>query len=213
MILVELFTSEGCSSCPPAERWMNGLKSDPSLWTDFVPLAFHVDYWDYIGWEDRFARAEFSERQRAYAAWRRLSTVYTPGVVRDGREWLGWRRGESVRADAPSPGRLSVELEADIAAIRFVPAGENDHELVAHVAVLGMGLASKVTAGENRGKTLPHDFVVLDLVSVPLSRGPAGLHATVPLDGIIPGVEGRAIAAWVSRADDPAPIQATGGHL
>src|SRR5215467_12960255 len=66
--LVELYTSEGCSSCPPAEEWLSQLKIDPRLWMDFVPVAFHVDYWVYLGWRDPFGTGSFSERQRAYAA-------------------------------------------------------------------------------------------------------------------------------------------------
>ncbi len=65
--LLELYTSEGCSSCPPADRWLSGLRDDPRLWREVVPVAFHVDYWDAIGWPDRFASAAHSERQRTYA--------------------------------------------------------------------------------------------------------------------------------------------------
>src|ERR1043166_1377606 len=64
--LIELYTSEGCSSCPPAEAWLSKLKTEAGLWKDFVPVAFHVDYWDHLGWRDRFASAVFTERQRAY---------------------------------------------------------------------------------------------------------------------------------------------------
>ncbi len=64
--LIELYTSEGCSSCPPADRWLSTLKDHPALWQQLVPIAFHVDYWDYIGWKDRFARAEFTDRQRRF---------------------------------------------------------------------------------------------------------------------------------------------------
>src|SRR5437867_10582189 len=69
--LLELYTSEGCSSCPPAEAWLSKLKDAPGLWRDFVPIAFHVDYWDSLGWKDPFAIKAYSERQRDYAAsWR-----------------------------------------------------------------------------------------------------------------------------------------------
>src|SRR5438270_83142 len=88
--LLELFTSEGCSSCPPAEAWLGRLKSDDRLWQDFVPIAFHVDYWDRLGWKDRFAQSEWTQRQRAYANKWGSSSVYTPGFVLDGREWQDW---------------------------------------------------------------------------------------------------------------------------
>ena len=82
--LVELYTSEGCSSCPPADRWLSSLKDDEGLWKEFVPLAFHVDYWDYIGWEDRFADKQYSQRQRRYAHEFSEPTVYTPVYVGPG---------------------------------------------------------------------------------------------------------------------------------
>ena len=90
--LVELFTSEGCSSCPPADRWLSELKHDERIWDRLVPVAFHVDYWDYIGWPDRFATKAFGERQRNYARGGNVASVYTPGFVVHGEEWRGWFR-------------------------------------------------------------------------------------------------------------------------
>ena len=83
--LLELYTSEGCSSCPPADRWLSKLLQDQALWTAFIPVAFHVDYWDYIGWKDRFARSTYSQRQRRYAREQSLRTVYTPGFILNGK--------------------------------------------------------------------------------------------------------------------------------
>src|SRR5260370_670544 len=82
--LLELYTSEGCSSCPPAEAWLSGLKKSPGLWKDFVPLAFHVDYWDYLGWRDPWAERGFSDRQRAYAENWHNENVYTPAFAPEG---------------------------------------------------------------------------------------------------------------------------------
>src|ERR1700722_16232673 len=87
--LIELFTSQGCSSCPPAETWMSKLKAEPRLWKDFVPIAFHVDYWDRVGWRDPFAAKEWTARQYQYSANWKNESVYTPGFVLDGREWQG----------------------------------------------------------------------------------------------------------------------------
>ena len=89
--LIELYTSQGCSSCPPADRWLSSLNDDENLWSKFVPMAFHVDYWDYIGWKDPFASKEYSQRQRRYAGEYGESTVYTPGVRKNGAEWRLWR--------------------------------------------------------------------------------------------------------------------------
>ena len=88
--LIELYTSEGCSSCPPADRWVSSLQNEPGLWRDFIPVAFHVDYWDYIGWPDRFASPAFTARQYVYAQQQSMRTVYTPGFFNNGKEWR-WR--------------------------------------------------------------------------------------------------------------------------
>ena len=93
--LVELFTSEGCSSCPPADRWMSQLKDDKRLWKQVVPVAFHVDYWDYIGWPDRFATPEYSERQKNHRRLGNVYSVYTPGFLVNGREWQAVSRNRS----------------------------------------------------------------------------------------------------------------------
>src|SRR5580698_1073863 len=97
--LLELYTSEGCSSCPPAEDWLNRLKSSPGLWTDFVPLAFHVDYWDRLGWSDPWASTSFSDRQRSYTKLWRGHSLYTPGFVLNGKEWRDWQE----HRDGPGP--------------------------------------------------------------------------------------------------------------
>src|SRR6476659_11420511 len=88
-VLVELYTSEGCNSCPPADRWLSGVaRTYPR--DRVVPLALHVDYWDYIGWKDPYARREFSQRQRRLSQLQRASFVYTPQVLVQGRDFPGW---------------------------------------------------------------------------------------------------------------------------
>jgi hypothetical protein len=89
-------------SCPPADEWLGRQKEATELWQRLIPLAFHVDYWDYLGWWDRFASAEFSQRQRDYRHSGGLGSVYTPGVVVNGQEWRGWYRGESISYDNES---------------------------------------------------------------------------------------------------------------
>ena len=89
--LVELYTSEGCSSCPPADRWLNKKVGDDDLWTRFVPVALHIDYRDYIGWRDRFANPEYTDRQRLIASTHSERTIYTPEVVLNGKPWRKWR--------------------------------------------------------------------------------------------------------------------------
>src|SRR5271170_5592196 len=94
--LVELYSSEGCSSCPPAEAWMSKLKASPNLWNDLFPVVFHVDYWDGLGWPDRFARPAYTQRQRNYAARLGQDSVYTPEFITNGREWRGWFHGDRL---------------------------------------------------------------------------------------------------------------------
>src|SRR5210317_1284191 len=85
--LLELYTSQGCSSCPPAESWLNRFTDDDRLWKQVVPVAFHVDYWDYLGWRDPYALPQYSDRQRRYRSKGKVSAVYTPGFVVNGGEW------------------------------------------------------------------------------------------------------------------------------
>ena len=109
--LIELYTSEGCSSCPPADRWLSGLKSSEELWSGFVPLAFHVDYWDYIGWKDPFASPEYTQRQRRYAHDYNESTVYTPGIRKAGEDWRAWRQhGSPTEPEAIEVGSLQFDV-------------------------------------------------------------------------------------------------------
>jgi hypothetical protein len=206
--VVELFTSEGCSSCPPADRWLSGLKDDPGLWSKLVPMAFHVDYWDYIGWQDRFASAEFSARQRAHQRSGNLRTVYTPGFVVNGKEWRGWFRGRKMPVSGSQAGVLKFVLDGARVTAEFDRSVAGEHEL--WVALLGFDLGNDVKSGENAGKRLEHDFVVL------------ATHRVTSKDGRwrfdFPALQrersGRlAISAWVSRKGDPTPIQATGGWL
>lgn len=211
--VIELFTSEGCSSCPPADRWFSELKHDPGLWREFVPLAFHVDYWDYIGWRDRFAAPENTARQREYARSGGVSTVYTPGFVANGKEWRGWFRRQPRPASAVIAGSLEARYSGGTIAIRFAPTG-NHGAYLAHAALLGADLVSTVRAGENRGRELRHDFVVIDARHVPMNvdgDAHSGEIAFPPAPdaGPLPA----ALAVWVTRPGELAPLQATGGWL
>lgn len=158
--VLELFTSEGCSSCPPADQWASSLKGK-----DLVLEAFHVGYWDYIGWVDRFAAPAYTQRQREIAARNRLKSIYTPQVVLNGQDWSGWSRSplppsaDAARASITllqiGPDQFEARVTALASQSRPLPASwsaywtvtEHDHH-------------SKVQAGENAGELLKHDFVV-----------------------------------------------------
>ncbi len=212
--LVELYTSEGCSSCPPADRWLSQLRSDSGLWRDFVPVAFHVDYWDYLGWPDRFADVRYSARQRSYYNQGAVRTVYTPGMFVGGREWTGWRRSDEpdLRRNAAA-GVLTATVRGNRVTVDYKADDADAESLVAHVALLGMGLTSDVRRGENRGRQLSHDFVVLGAASGRLIAADeqAAADFSLPVSGH--SAERYALAVWVSTPDAQRPLQATGGYL
>jgi len=211
--LLELFTSEGCSSCPPADRWLSGLKDDPGLWRDFVPLAFHVDYWNYLGWRDPLSRDVYSQRQRQYARNGYARSVYTPGFFIAGREWSGWFRNPVLtRSSPPASGTLTLRLTDHELTAFYQASSDHSAPLTLHMAVLGFDIRTDVTRGENRGKILTHDFVVLTWLR---QEAPAAGHRwRIDRDDLnLSQPDAKAIAAWVSPNDDPTPIQATGGWL
>lgn len=211
--LIELYTSEGCSSCPPAENWLAGLERSPDLWRRFVPVAFHVDYWDHLGWSDRYGSPLHGLRQRAYAGTGGLSQAYTPAFVVHGQEWRGWPWDRELPLPASDlPGHLTLEiLDKARARVTFRALQSRAAALRATVAVLGLDLVSAIEAGENRGRRLDHDFVVLGSMQVPM-RGEAGTYVSelvLPAPAVPAGR--YAYAAWVSAGADPAPLQSVGG--
>ena len=213
--LLELYTSEGCSSCPPAETWLSNLAKSDRLWKDVVPVAFHVDYWDYLGWDDVFARPEFSERQRDYASAWKSDRVYTPGLVWNGSEWRGWFDGKPLPSLREESGTLRLDIFPGTATLRFAfPPGSRTRGPVGHVAVLGMGLSRNIKAGENKGKTLVHDFVVMDYQRVALREDGDGWTGSSRWQTEKYGEPNRyAVAFWVTAEDRVEPIQAAGGWL
>jgi hypothetical protein len=221
--LVELYTSEGCSSCPPAEKWLGELRTAAGLWRRFVPVAFHVNYWDHLGWRDALATKEFTQRQYTYAdAWG-ASGVYTPCVIRNGAEWRSRDGADALAEKNPrAAGALALAWEPDgTCRITFTPAPPTAKDTLAvSVALLGGGIVSQVKAGENSGRELHHEFVALRLATAPLTRGDDGIYSatlrvppTPPSDRKLPVFSRRAVAGWVSEPGKPAPLQATGGWI
>ena len=211
--LIELFTSEGCSSCPPAEKWLSGLKSNQDLWKKIIPVAFHVDYWDHLGWRDRFAKPEFTSRQQRYAAAWGGDSVYTPGFVVNGKEWRNWFGGNAVPTISTRVGVLRVSLGNDgKVTATFVPETTKPRALALNVALLGNELESDVKRGENSGRKLRHDFVVLDLIRIDM----VPMNRTVGLDRLrFQCNRARTNPARLRHGSQKTgpPIQATGGWL
>ncbi|MEQ1859941.1 MAG: DUF1223 domain-containing protein [Chthoniobacteraceae bacterium] len=205
--LLELFTSEGCSSCPPAERWLRDLDKAPGLWRDFVPLAWHVDYWDYIGWRDRFATPAATERQRAYGRAWGSGQIYTPCFVLAGREW---RASGAPAASGERAGILEARIDATHVSVRFQPLANPTRPREAWLALVSGPESSAVKSGENSGRELTHGFVVLGTARVKMELSDGIFIARLPR----PTAAGaRAVAAWVAPAGTLPAEQAVGGWL
>lgn len=177
--VLELYTSEGCSSCPPADKWLSGVSRAGG---EVVALGFHVDYWDYIGWKDEFASAAYSQRQKEVNAWAKSRVIYTPQVMLNGRDYRGWSdkpfgieaaKLKSLPAKAqlrialrPGANALAAQVEAS------VPGAADRDGAALYLALTQSRLSTPVKAGENRGVTLHHDNVVREWI------GPIALDAS-----------------------------------
>jgi hypothetical protein len=212
--LIELYTSEGCSSCPPAEAWFSQLKDDPGLWKRFVPIAFHVDYWDRLGWRDRFSSKQWTERQTRYASVWKSESIYTPAVVQNGRELRNWSSAKVSSPNEKAAGVLTAKTtDGKNIAVEFRPADASDGSWEAHVALLASGVSSKVDAGENRGRNLKHDFVVLASRDAVMEHNGDAQQVRLTIPTAAESGARLAVAIWISAHDQLAPVQATGGWL
>jgi hypothetical protein len=221
-VLVELFTSEGCNSCPPADRWLSALGRRTAGEGRIVPLAWHVDYWDYIGWKDRFAQAAFSDRQHRLAQVRHDRFVYTPQVLVQGRDFRSWSRGgfdtlaagiqglpARARIELAIVGQSDSEIEVEVSAklldsvVRKNPAAYG-----LFLAAYANGLSTEVAAGENAGRRLGHDHVAFGWRG-PIAFGPEGVlrqRQRLALPQASPGASG--VAAFVQSAHTAEVVQA-----
>ena len=228
LALAELYTSEGCDSCPPAGKWMSGLAARGLGPAKVVPLALHVDYWDYIGWKDVYAQAQFTERQRQIARLAKRNLIYTPQVVLAGRDLRGWGSSAfdaQVKAINAQPARADIVLALDIsasgaaisahAALKAASFGAGTALGTAtaraqlFVALTQSRIVSAVKAGENRGATLKHDYVVREWFG-PL---PLGADGKARLEKIIVPPKGAptndlGVVAFVQDAGSGEVLQA-----
>jgi hypothetical protein len=197
--LIELYTSEGCDSCPPADRWLSAQFDAAGERERAIALAFHVDYWDRLGWTDRFASAAYTERQHEAMRANGATFVYTPQVLVQGHDVAEWRAGAAAAIDTASrkPPRATIALDATpgehAVVVRVearVPDAAQARDARLFVAYADSGLVSDVKAGENRGVRLTHDHVV------------RALHLLEPAPG-----DGR----WQASATVQKPAE-PGGH-
>lgn len=201
--LIELYTSEGCSSCPPADQFLSTFQHNDDLWSGVIPMAFHVDYWNYLGWKDVFSHPSFSQRQRLYQAYGGTSSVYTPGFVVDGKEWRGFfsRSPLPVRSSASS-GTLKLNWADNAFSLNYSESGK----YTAHLVLLSSNQETNVRSGENRGEKLHHDFVVRTKTQKTSSGSWQFDFKPLPKNV-------DAVAVWLTENDFSAPIQTVAGWL
>jgi hypothetical protein len=164
--VVELYTSQGCSSCPPADQWLSKLRDQPQA----VALAFHVSYWDYLGWKDRFAQPQFNQRQREQLSVNGARGPYTPQVVVNGRDTPDWHRLSATAmlsaANKPAAVSLQLQREGGTYQAQVLALSTASSRLAAYWAVTEGPQQTAVKAGENKGETLSDDFIVRELQPV-----------------------------------------------
>ena len=183
-VLVELFTSQGCSSCPPADELLSRIARDPALRGRVIPLAYHVDYWDHLGWRDPFSSREWSLRQGEYVRAMRLASSYTPQVVVNGaRQMVGSSSSQVYRAiddesrRAPE-GSVSVRVDGGDVVVR-ASAPRAGAELM--VVTFEDGATTNVLRGENSGRTIANDAIVRSLQRVATLDGKHDVEQRVKL--------------------------------
>jgi hypothetical protein len=168
--VVELYTSEGCSSCPPADAWLSTLKTAQQE-GKLVAQAFHVNYWDYIGWKDRFAAPTYTQRQRELSARTNLNSIYTPQIAKNGITVRGYDAKSMLASSETAQALIEVnKLDANRFEAKITPM-QASAAWSAYFTVTEHEHVSRVTAGENKGETLKNDFVVRQYVPLGLFSG------------------------------------------
>jgi hypothetical protein len=181
--VIELYTSEGCNSCPQADRWLSRMAPDIEARADTVALAFHVDYWDRLGWKDRFASPAYTARQSQQQASNGAKFSYTPQVVMDGLDNKNWINTRTpLNAGSAAQAQISLARDGNQFNANVAPVAGGPARLAAYWAVTELNHVTSVKAGENEGVTLKHDFVVREY---------------------------KPVAAWTAKADAPTPLSFT----
>jgi hypothetical protein len=209
--VIELYTSEGCNSCPQADRWLSRMAGDIEAHSDAVALAFHVDYWDRLGWKDRFASPAYTARQSQQQASNGAKFSYTPQVVLDGKDQKDWINTRlPLKAAAPAQAQISLTREGNQFSANVAPVAGGPTRLAAYWAVTELNHVTSVKAGENEGVTLKHDFVVREYK--PVSAWAGKLDSSTALS-FTPSTasdpkHARQVNLVVVDADTGRPVQA-----
>ena len=216
--VLELYTSEGCSSCPPAEKFLQQLMRESSAHHQVIPLAFHVDYWNYLGWQDPFSNAEYSRRQQRLARINHLRSVYTPQFVLHGSNFPAYRNLESaiklINDDKPKANlqfRVSQRNANKLETRTRVELSNRNNPANASLflAVYENNLTRSIKAGENSGRTLRHEYVVRKLYGphTLVSDGPSEINQDIDLDPEWKRQD-LGIAVFVQNRQDGSTLQA-----
>lgn len=211
--LLELYSTQSCSSCPPAQEWVSNLKSSPQLWKTFVPIVFHVDYWDYLGWKDPYSSKTFSQRQISYAT-ELGSTPRTPMFIIDGKDSPRPSKGSLLKLNRKVGTLTAVRLKNNKYQVRFDPQVTIQRSLSVNFAVLGSGIQTQVTAGENNGSRLAHDFLTLSMGKSRLHKRQGYYTAQILIDPTkTQPAPHKAVVFWINEGQSLKPLQVAGGPL
>ncbi len=221
-IVIELFSSQGCSSCPPAEKFIRDLQKSPKLWKEYIPVVYHIDYWNYIGWSDPFSNKKNTNRQYSHKKNGNVKSVYTPSFIINGGEWKGFfsLKRQLPKLSNKDIGNLEVNIENNKLTAKFSEKSNLDNKsLLLNIVFLGMDIITEIKAGENDGKKVTESFVVLkQTVISPTKVNNKNIFWQVALDKDLKDnfnskkSEKFAIAVWVSGSNMK-PIQAIGGYI
>jgi len=220
-VLVELFTSEGCSSCPPADAFLQQLDTQPFPGAHLIVLSEHVDYWNHIGWTDPYSSGAYSQRQSAYGDRFRLDSVYTPQMVVDGtEEFAGNNSGEARKVfhQAIAAEKISVRISGATlqtgvlrAHVETGPFSAPERQADVFFVVALNHAESRVARGENAGRLLTHVAVVRNLVKVGRMEFGKAFSQDVSLK-LQPGVEARSLRV-IAFVQEPGPGHVLGAAL
>ncbi len=212
--IIELYTSQGCSSCPPADKWLSDLKEHPKVFKDFIPMAFHITYWDFIGWKDIFANKSHDNRQRYYSnkVWKKNS-VYTPQFITNAKEYKKWFSNRNFpNFEKKYGGKLKVNLDDNKLQISYFNKDIKNQKIYLNIGILGFDYDIDIKRGENKYKTLKHDFVILNHIQkfAEIKNNKFDLN-TILLD-LKKDNKKKALVVWLSKYDSDI-LQSTGGYI
>lgn len=213
--LLELYTSQGCSSCPPADKWLSNLKEEKTLFKEFIPLAFHVTYWDYIGWNDTLANTFNDQRQRTYSSevWKKNS-VYTPQFIIDTKEYRQWFYTKNLpKFSKQYAGNLEINLDRDDnLTINYFNKNILNKDVIINIVLQGFNYSIPIKRGENSHKILKHDFVVLKHIQEKSSIQNNYLKFKTKLSPIKKSNKKQALVVWISDKNHN-QLQAVGNYI